>query len=89
MYRNARLDGLFEWVVDEPAYRRFDISFIGEPGPHEGDVIRAAWVVRVWSQKPDGTPRKPAGEGRADTLEYAVYRALDAYFNTPKPKEVE
>ncbi len=89
MYRSATLQPLLDWVADEPAYRRFDVSFVGEPGPHEGDLIRPAWVVRVWSQRKDGTPRKTPGQGTADTLAFAAYRALDAYFNTPHPKVEE
>lgn len=89
MYRSATLAPLIEWVSDEPSYRRFEVNFIGEPGPHEGDAIRPAWQVRVWSQRIDGTPRKAPGVGVGDTLASAAYRALDAYFQTPPNREGE
>lgn len=84
MYRSATVAPLIQWVSDEPQFRRFEIFFHGEPLDDEPPNC-PAWRVRVWSQKPDGTPRKPPGEGFGDTLAFAAYRALDAYFNTPKP----
>lgn len=70
------------WLSEEPQFRRLEVLFIGEP--FEGEPDRPAWQARVWSQKADGRPRKEPGVGRASSLYWAVLRAMDAYFETPR-----
>ncbi|HEY3498220.1 MAG TPA: hypothetical protein VGK73_26160 [Polyangiaceae bacterium] len=83
--KNPSLDALVDWVKDEPCYRRFEVIFDGDPGDHEDEAARPAWRVRVWSQKRDGTPRRPVGEGRSDCLQRAIHRALDYHYEKAQP----
>lgn len=79
------MEELTEWLNQEPDYRRCEIRFLGDAEDYSGPGShRPRWEVKVWSQYAGGTPRKTPGVGVGDTMQWAVFRAMTAYFEVPR-----
>lgn len=79
------MEELLDFLSVEPTHKRCDISFLGEDAEYIGsDSAKPLWMVRVWSQRLDGTKYKEPGVGVGKTVGWAAHRALTNYFEMPR-----
>lgn len=75
------MEDLLEWVMTEPTCRRVEIKFDSSHFVNHPIL----WHAKVYSIKPDGTPRAEPGEAYGYTPAYACKKALEQWRKNWQP----